>query len=344
MAEERNRGASSGRRSPRSSPGARGGKPGAAGKRSAGQKPPGSGGKPRATRKPSEGGKPSASGKPSAPGMGGSRDKGPSAPNAARHDRERRESGRSSTPPSRPNAPGRSDGAPELPIDIDPAALDADVRRELRTLPKGLADEVARRLVAAGDALAAEDPELAHAHAEVAVRMASRVGAVREALGLTAYATGRWAQARSELRAARRMTGSDELLPVIADSERGLGHPDRALDIASSPESARLSLPGRVEMRIVAAGARRDLGQLDAAVVTLQCPQLREDGRPWSARLQYAYADALVAAGRSDEATEWFHRASTNDPESETEALERLAELAGVTFLDGDTAGTDSQA
>src|SRR5205814_742948 len=154
-----------------------------------------------------------------------------------------------------------------------PASLDPDVRRELRTLPKGLADEVARRLVAAGLALA-EDPELAHAHAEVAGRMASRVAAVREALGLTAYATGRWGQARSELRAARRMSGSDELLPVIADCERGLRHPERALDLAGSPEAARLPTAERLEMRIVAAGARRDLGQAEAAVVTLQWPQL----------------------------------------------------------------------
>jgi tetratricopeptide (TPR) repeat protein len=207
------------------------------------------------------------------------------------------------------------------------------VRRELRTLPKGLADEVARRLVAAGAALE-EDPELAHAHAEVAGRIASRVAAVREALGLTAYATGRWAQARSELRAARRMSGSDDLLPVIADCERGLGHPERALEIAGTPEASRLPTAGRVEMRIVAAGARRDLGQDEAAVVTLQSRQLREDGQPWSARLQYAYADALLAVGRRDEALEWFQRAARNDPEGATEASERVDDLEGVTFID----------
>ena len=238
----------------------------------------------------------------------------------------------SRTGPSTGSAAGRPI-PPDLPPDIEAAELDPDVRRELRTLPKGLADEVARRLVAAGRALP-EDPELAHAHAEVAGRLASRVGAVREAVGLTAYATGRWAQARSELRAARRMSGSDALLPVIADCERGLGHPERALDLAGSPEAARLPVADRIEMRIVAAGARHDMGQPEAAVVTLQCPQLREDGQPWSARLQYAFAAALLAVGRADEAVDWFRRAARNDPDGETEAADRVAELEGITFID----------
>jgi tetratricopeptide (TPR) repeat protein len=255
----------------------------------------------------------------------------PRSRDTSRHDRS------AARPPSdrgARSAPATPRGSgPPIPDSIQAGDLDPDVRRELRTLPKGLADEVARRLVAAGAALE-EDPELAHAHAEVAGRIASRVAAVREALGLTAYATGRWAQARSELRAARRMSGSDDLLPVIADCERGLGHPERALEIAGTPEASRLPTAGRVEMRIVAAGARRDLGQDEAAVVTLQSRQLREDGQPWSARLQYAYADALLAVGRRDEALEWFQRAARNDPEGATEASERVDDLEGVTFID----------
>jgi tetratricopeptide (TPR) repeat protein len=212
------------------------------------------------------------------------------------------------------------------------------VRRQLRTLPKGLAEEVAKRLVAAGRYFEA-DPELAHRHASEATRMASRVAAVREAAGLTAYSTGRWAQARSELRAARRLSGSDEFLPMLADCERGLGKPERALELAGSPEAARLDKATTVEMRIVASGARRDLGQLDAAVVTLQCSELRDEAKPWSARLRYAYADALLAAGRQDEAVTWFERASAVDPTGETDALERLEDLAGLVFVD---AGSDS--
>lgn len=225
-----------------------------------------------------------------------------------------------------------------IPADITGEELDPDVRRQLRTLPKGLAEEVAKRLVATGRFLE-EDPELAHLHAGEATRIASRVAAVREANGLTAYSTGRWAQARSELRAARRLSGSDAFLPMLADCERGLGKPERALELAGSPEAARLDKATRVELRIVASGARRDMGQLDAAVVTLQCPELRDESKPWSGRLRYAYADALLSAGRTAEAVDWFERAARADPEGETDAQERLEELAGLVFTD---AGSDS--
>lgn len=227
-----------------------------------------------------------------------------------------------------------------IPADITGEELDPDVRRQLRTLPKGLAEEVAKRLVAIRRFLE-EDPELAHLHAGEATRIASRVAAVREANGLTAYSTGRWAQARSELRAARRLSGSDAFLPMLADCERGLGKPERALELAGSPEAARLDKATRVELRIVASGARRDMGQLDAAVVTLQCPELRDESKPWSGRLRYAYADALLSAGRTQEAVDWFGRAARADPEGETDAQERLEELAGLVFTDADSDSLD---
>ncbi|MGH8940201.1 MAG: hypothetical protein ACRDV2_12760, partial [Actinomycetes bacterium] len=97
-----------------------------------------------------------------------------------------------------------------------------------------------------------------------------------------------------------------------------------------------LDTAGRVEMRIVVSGARRDLGQHDAAVLALQGPQLRPTARrPWSARLFYAYAEALLDARRPDEAAQWFGHAAEADEAGETDAAERLAQLSGVTFLDG---------
>ena len=60
----------------------------------------------------------------------------------------------------------------------------------------------------------------------------------------------------------------------MADCERGLGRPDRALDVARSEEANDLDAPGKVELAIVAAGARTDLGQLDAAVAELEIAQL----------------------------------------------------------------------
>lgn len=216
---------------------------------------------------------------------------------------------------------------PELPADLDASELDAGVRSDLRTLSKGLAELVAKHLIMAGR-LIDEEPELALAHARFARRKASRIGLVREATGLAAYHAGEWSEALAELRAARRMTGSSGHLAVMADCERALGRPERALELAKSTEAAGLSPEEAVELRIVAAGARRDLGELDAAVVALQGPDLDSRRRdPWSARLFYAYADNLAAAGRTDEAIQWFISAAEVDDDGETDAAERAIAL-----------------
>lgn len=205
----------------------------------------------------------------------------------------------------------------------------------MRTLPKDLAAKVARHLVMAGR-LAEDEPEQSYKHAKAARRLASRVGIVREAAGIAAYHAGEWAEALAELRAARRLgAGDDSYLPVMVDCERGLGRPERALDLIKSPEAEKLDQVGRVELRIVESGVRRDMGQYDAAVVTLQIPELRDRRlRPWSMRLFYAYADALAEAGRDDEAADWFARAAAADRDGETDAAERYAEIEGLHILD----------
>jgi ClpP class serine protease len=105
--------------------------------------------------------------------------------------------------------------------------------------------------------------------------------------------------------------------------------------MAGAPEVHKLDKAGQVEMRLVAAGARRDMGQLDAAIVTLQSPELASNAvQPWTARLRYAYADALLAAGRESEAREWFAKAVEADRDGSTDASDRLAELDGVEFTD----------
>lgn len=195
------------------------------------------------------------------------------------------------------------------------------------------AEQASKHLVMAGR-LVDTDPLLAHAHASAARRFGPRVAVIREALGIAAYHAGKYAEALSELRAARRISGNDEHLPVMADCERGLGRPERALAMAADPAVATLDRAGRVEMRIVAAGARSDRGELEAAVVTLQTADLQEKAvKPWSARLRCAYAEALFVVGRLEEAREWFARAAEVDPEGETAAEDRLAELDGVVFL-----------
>jgi tetratricopeptide (TPR) repeat protein len=202
------------------------------------------------------------------------------------------------------------------------------------SLPKTLAEDVAANLVMVGRLLD-EDPERAYGYAKVALRLASRVPAVRESAGFAAYGVGKYAEALSEFRAARRMTGGVHLWPLMADCERGMGRPERALDMAGEPEVRKLDKAGQVEMRIVAAGARRDMGQIEAAVVTLQSSELASTAvHPWTARLRYAYADLLLAAGREDEAREWFAKALDADRDGVTDASDRLAELDGVEFLD----------
>ena len=187
-------------------------------------------------------------------------------------------------------------------------------RAQLGSLPNDLADSIARYLIAAG---LAEDPEQAYAYAKHAHRLAARVGIVREACGIAAYRTGRWAEALSELRAARRLTGSNDYLPVMADSERALFRLDRALALVREADPVTMERATQIELRIVESGIRRDQGLPDAAVLALQVPELTGVRlRPWSVRLFYAYADALLAAGRADEARDAFARAAAADPQA----------------------------
>ncbi|MET8183890.1 hypothetical protein, partial [Streptomyces sp. NPDC005336] len=221
-----------------------------------------------------------------------------------------------------------------IPEDVTGEEIDKDVRQELMSLPKTLAEDVAKNLVMVAKLLD-EEPEQAYQYSRVALRLASRVAAVREAAGFASYAVGKYSEALAEFRAARRMTGSSDLWPVMADCERGMGRPERAMAMAGEPEVQKLDRAGQVEMRLVAAGARRDMGQADAAVVTLQSPELASNSiQPWTARLRYAYADALLAVGREDEAREWFAKALEADQGGTTDASDRLAELDGVEFVD----------
>lgn len=138
----------------------------------------------------------------------------------------------------------------------------------LRTLSKDNAEDVARHLVMAGRLLD-DDPELAYRHAQVALARGGRVDVVREAAALTAYATGRYAEALREFRTVTRLSGSHVHLALMADCERGLGRPEKALDVANSPEAKQLDTSSRAELDLVVAGARADLQQFDAALLTL---------------------------------------------------------------------------
>lgn len=216
---------------------------------------------------------------------------------------------------------------PDLPAEITGTELDRAVSAQLKGLPEKLANRVARHLVAAG-MLVDEDPEKAYQHALAARARASRIAVVREAAGEAAYAAGHYAEALAELRAAKRMNGATAYLPIMADCHRALGKPQEALKLAKSPGVANFGPEAKAEMTIVEAGARRDLGQLDAALRTLELAPLQSKSRAaWVVRLRYAYADTLEAASRDQDALAWFHRTHAIDSDELTDAAERAEAL-----------------
>jgi len=205
--------------------------------------------------------------------------------------------------------------------------LDPSVRSELRSLSKLAAEFVGAHLVAAGQAIDT-DPKKALEHARAARGRGARVAAVREATGLAAYHAGEWAEALSELRAARRISGDAGNIAVMADCERALGRPERALKAIEDPVVPKLDSGTRAELLIVVAGARRDLNQLDAALAVFERGGLDvKNPKPGSARFWYAYADALAAANRTEEAIQWFGAAAKADFDDETDAADRAAGL-----------------
>jgi hypothetical protein len=225
---------------------------------------------------------------------------------------------------------------PVIPDDVKPADLDRVARNELKTLSKENAEGVACHLVMAAR-LIADDPELAHQHAISAARRAGRIGVVRETLAITAYATGDYALALRELRTYRRITGRDDQLPMMVDSERGMGRPERALELGRSVPRTSLPVPVQVELAIAMSGARLDLGDTEAALLELQIPQLDPaTAFSYSPGLFDAYAAVLEDLGRSEDAEEWYTRADiaaaalqgAGDPEDDTiEVIEEELEL-----------------
>jgi tetratricopeptide (TPR) repeat protein len=152
---------------------------------------------------------------------------------------------------------------------------------------------------------------------------------------VAAYLDGDYNEAIAELRTVRRMTGSDEYVPMLADCERGLGRPQRALELIKEVDQRKVDPATRVELTLVAAGARADMGQVDAAIVLLQIPELTKlpKGGP-RARLQYAYSDLLERVGRVDEAREWMRKAAASDVDGVTDAAERVEEEGGLIFVE----------
>ncbi|MBG6133808.1 hypothetical protein [Longispora fulva] len=179
------------------------------------------------------------------------------------------------------------------------------------------------------------DAKQALEHALVARRLAARIPAVREAVGIAAYLCAEWQLAIAELRTYHRLSGKQTHIAMIADCERAQGRPERAIDLYRNTDQSVLDRSEQIELLIVAAGARLDMEQADAALAMLRVPELDgADDALEAGPLRYAYADILLATGERDQAYEWFAKAAVADTEGETDAADRLLELDGVELND----------
>jgi 23S rRNA pseudouridine2605 synthase len=194
---------------------------------------------------------------------------------------------------------------PWIDEDVTGDELDKVARNELKTLTKENAERVAKHLVMSVRLLD-ENPELAHQHVLSAARRAGRIAIVRETLGITAYATGDFALALRELRTYRRISGSNEQIALMVDAERGVGRPDKALELGRSVDRSTLSESTQVALSIAMSGARLDSDQVDLALAELEIPQLDPTKAfTYSPALFSAYAEVLEELGRHQEAAEW---------------------------------------
>ena len=140
-------------------------------------------------------------------------------------------------------------------------------------------------------------------HAKWVARQASRIDFARETLAFVAYRQGDYKLALREFRTAYRMNGFLDYLPFIADCERGVGEPKKAVELALSDEGKQLHGAPKVEMFLVYAGALGDLEMWDKAIEVVHTVG-RSQGLPGEYRMRAVQAEQyfLEEAGRSKEA------------------------------------------
>lgn len=188
--------------------------------------------------------------------------------------------------------------SPLIPSEITPEDLDMGARVQLKTLTAENAEMVARHL-AMVSLLIEDDPALAHKHALAASRRAGRLAIVHETLGITAYKIGDFALTLRELLTHRRLSGSNDQLPLIVDSERGMGRPAKALEAAAGVDRSKLAVGVRINLAVALSGARLDLGQAKEAKQELEIPELNPNTAfPQSPLLFRSYAEILRELGQ----------------------------------------------
>ncbi|OSH02919.1 helicase [Bifidobacterium adolescentis] len=196
----------------------------------------------------------------------------------------------------------RRPGEPKMPKGIEWSMLSTDDRERLRGLSKEHAENIGLHILAAYT-LEERDPELALEHAKWVAHQASRIDFARETLAFVAYRQGDYKLALREFRTAFRMNGFLDYLPFIADCERGMGEPKKAIETAMSDDAKYLRGESKAEMFLVYAGALGDLELWDKAIEIVHTLG-RSKGLDGEYRMRAVQAEQyfLEQAGRSDEA------------------------------------------
>ena len=215
----------------------------------------------------------------------------------------------------------------EWPEEIFDLELEPEVLKDLEAFG-GRTETLAKHLLSV-QVLAESDPEEAYQHAARVRDRVSRSGLARHTACIAAYRTGRFKEAIKEESAYRRINGKFDLVPIAADSERGLGRPQRALAMVAEYEGEKLDSDTRTELLIVGGGARRDLGDDEAARVLFQ-KAVRAAHSPMAmARSRYALGELLASTGDVEQAKKWLQSAVDVDEDSAwTDAAEVLDGLA----------------
>ena len=182
--------------------------------------------------------------------------------------RQRRNSDGTMSFPSQNPYTDRRPGEPKMPRGLEWSMLSSDERERLRGLSKEHAENIGLHILAAYT-LIEDDPELAIEHAKWAAKQASRIDFARETLAFAAYRTGDYKLALREFRTAYRMNGFPDYLPFMADCERGLGNPKKAIELALSDDAKLLRGEPKAEMFLVYAGALSDIEEWDKAIAVV---------------------------------------------------------------------------
>jgi tetratricopeptide (TPR) repeat protein len=192
------------------------------------------------------------------------------------------------------------------------------VREEIqRSTPKARRDPALNHLAKALNQFADERYGAALPELRKAKNLSPRSSTIREMLGLSAYHTGAWEEALSELRTFRRLTGDLIHMPMEMDSLRALG---RKADVTKTWEllqSLDTSATVSHEARVVYASFLLDEGKPREAWEIVRPGRLVASPSPGELRRWYVAAKVAFAAGDKDAARRLVAALDEHDPDFE---------------------------